>query len=426
MTDALDQILKEIDYMRVLAHLEPREKTDEIWCICPACKVKDAYIHKDGRAILCRRQNNCGATTTLLELVSGVSKPRGSDFIRAIELLAERGGATYTARALDPQAQMQIQRKKERADTLTAVSEYATEMLQADITTGGACAKYLQERNFDATRCLGYGFGYVRNAAELAAVVSIELAKVLGFASDTDSAGLVWSAAWNNRLLIPLRDFKGVIRGFAGRAIGDNKPKYINTKDTNIASLVAIELQEALANGPNIIAVEGFLDPFKSRSNGIDGVVGIGSSGSALSEDRWEKLYSYGVQQVTFITDADIAGAKGLEKALAKADKAKKCPDIFVMVMPDAKDLDEWIDKANAANLQPKYEFDKLYYDSIHSDKFRARLFARNYDLRTEAGRHAYLTFCLDYDASINDTKRVITLRQYFWPEVQPVYSFEF
>lgn len=419
MTDALDQVLKEIDYMRVLAHLEPKEKADEIWCICPACKVKDAYIHKDGRAILCRRQNNCGATTTLLELVSNVSKPRGSDFIKAVELLAERGGATYRARPLDPQAQMQIQRKKERSDSITAISEYATQMLNADIITGGACAKYLYERNFDGSRCLGYGFGYIRNAAELATIITIELAKELGFASDTDSAGLVWSAAWNNRLLIPLRDIKGVIRGFAGRAIGDNKPKYINTKDTNISSLVAIELQAALANGPNIIGVEGFLDPFKSRSNGIDGVVGIGSSGGALSEDRWEKLYSFGVQQFTFITDNDIAGAKGLEKALQKADKAKKCPDIFVMTLPGAKDLDEWIDKTNAANLPVKHNFETHYYDSIHADKFRARLFARNYDLHSEKGRHAYLTFCLEYDANINDSKRIITLRQYFWPEVQ-------
>jgi len=419
VTDALDQILKDIDYMRVLAHLEPKEKTDEIWCICPACKVKDAYIHKDGRAILCRRQNNCGATTTLLELVSGISKPRGSDFIRAIELLAERGGATYTARVLDPQAQMQIQRKKERADTLAAVSEYATEMLRADITTNGACAQYLNRRNFNATECLGYGFGYIRSSAELAAVVTIELAKVLGFASDTDSNGVVWSTAWDNRLLIPLRDIKGVVRGFAGRAIGDSKPKYINTKDTNISSLVAIELQSALGNSPNVIGVEGFLDPFKSRSNGICGVVGIGSSGSALSEDRWEKLYSFGVQQFTFITDNDLAGAKGLEKALAKADKAKKCPDIFVMTLPGAKDLDEWIDKTNANKLPPKSEFDTLYYNSIHADKFRARLFARNYDLSNESGRHAYLTFCLEYDASINDSKRIITLRQYFWPEVQ-------
>jgi len=419
----LDEILKQIDYMLVLAPLNPRPKgSREIWVTCPKCGKNEAFIFRDGRSIICRRGNQCGQTTELLELVSGIPRARGEDFLKACEELAKVGGAPFERRRMTPEQRLRIEAMEIRADALTLLRDAASANLKAqfDNFTGGAGVDYLQSRGFDVVKCLEYGFGLIENVEELDGVMTKKQLEEVGFYAVHEGAGY-FSQKWEHRITIPLCDHRGRLQGFAGRTYKDHKQKYMNTRGTSLKDLVAIELAPALEHGSTIIGVEGFLDPFKARMHGIPNVVAVGTTGKALSPERWEALYNYGVKQFVFITDNDKAGAKGLEAALAAVDQAKKAPDVFTLELPEGKDLDEWIDIQNSNNLLVSEEFGRLYRQRLHSDRLRAKVFATSLDCSSEGDRWSYLQRCMDYDASVKEPRRLISLVNHFWPEVQSV-----
>lgn len=409
---AFDDLLGRLDYMRVLQDLNPRDRGNKIIINCPKCSDKEAYIFKEtGQSIICRSMNKCGATTTLIEYTCGSRHPTGSDFVEAAKRLADLGGTTYDIKPMSAEKRKEHDQHVERKSALLTFRDWARQRF-VSVLNGFAehpAISYLESRKFKADTLAAAGFGLLENIESLQGVLTLGQAQSLGLANQKGN----WISGWSGRILIPLSDRYGRFAGFSGRAYGiDQEPKYLNTKGVSLKDTIATELKSALEDSKRLVAVEGYLDPFKARQHAIGNVIAIGSTGNAFSPERWAALADYGVEELTLLLDGDKAGQAGLIKALQNRDKARRKPATCVAVLSGAKDLDEYLDRYGVQ------AYAEIYAARLPVDRYRAQSFAVGLDLTREADQWHYLKTCMEYDQGIKDTEHQISLERHFWTEV--------
>jgi DNA primase catalytic core len=116
------------------------------------------------------------------------------------------------------------------------------------------------------------------------------------------------------RIVIPIHDERGALIAYAGRTIGDQKPKYRFPMGFR-KSLVLFNLHRVLkTGGRTVIVVEGFFDAIAVHQGGYPAVVAL--MGSTLSRHQADLLCTH-FDRVLLMLDGDAAGRHG---ATAVAD----------------------------------------------------------------------------------------------------------
>jgi DNA primase len=116
---------------------------------------------------------------------------------------------------------------------------------------------------------------------------------------------------FRNRLLFPIREAKGAVVGFGGRALGDGQtPKYLNSPQTAIFDKSSILFGFDLARPQvqrtgQVVIVEGYMDVVVAHQTGQGNVVG--TIGTALT-DRHAELLKRIAKRVILSLDPDMAG----------------------------------------------------------------------------------------------------------------------
>lgn len=418
MTNNVGQFLEQevyprIDRARAFADLEPVEKGRKLMCRCPACGHREAYIYEDGFRLRCGRENACGHSVGLLQYIAGTpTSPRGADFIQAVRLASKMAGVVFEERPKTEQeikviaeAQAQEQRLE---DFLTKCRGYSPD-----------AERYMQDRGFRPDNYPAE-FGTVGRTALTWLAGNPDV--LLRTPSDNLETHRRAIAEWEWRIVGPIRDRKGRLRGLFGRDIsGTSDRKYRYTPGFEIQDVGVSGLDLALANGnKDIVIWEGIWDVFRLRAEGFNTGCGVGGALNRLSADTdkalglWSILGSFGIRSVTLVTDNDDAGRKGLETAIDNAEKSSRAPEIFV-VDPDnmrAKDPDEIVREFGIGH------FRELVGNALHVTKYRARQLFAGVDIDCDRQRDAYLEACVSYDAKFTDARRIQKLAEYFWPEV--------
>lgn len=134
------------------------------------------------------------------------------------------------------------------------------------------------------------------------------LAAEAGLASERDGGGFF--DRFRNRLMFPIRDSDGNTVGFGGRALGDARPKYLNTAQTPVFDkshlLYGLDLaKEAIRETSQVVIVEGYMDAIATHEAGYRNVVA--SMGTALTESQ-VNLIKRGNPEIVLALDADAAG----------------------------------------------------------------------------------------------------------------------
>ncbi len=112
------------------------------------------------------------------------------------------------------------------------------------------------------------------------------------------------------RCVIPIRDEKGRLVAYAGRAVDGQEPKYRFPAGFR-KSQVLFNLDRAIETGGNtVIVVEGFFDALKVYQAGHPGVVAL--MGSSFSQRQSELLLRH-FANVTLMLDGDEAGRRAAE-----------------------------------------------------------------------------------------------------------------
>jgi DNA primase len=124
---------------------------------------------------------------------------------------------------------------------------------------------------------------------------------------------------FRGRAMIPIFDRKGRVISFGGRTLGDDQPKYMNTKETPVFrkrnELFGLyEALKATNNRPQrLVVVEGYMDVISVRQAGIDGAVA--SLGTATTPDQFKQMFRY-TKKVICCYDGDAAGRAAAWHAL--------------------------------------------------------------------------------------------------------------
>lgn len=123
---------------------------------------------------------------------------------------------------------------------------------------------------------------------------------------------------FSGRIIFPIKDHKGNIVGFGGRAIDENRhPKYLNSPETQVYKKSKVlyglfENSQIIKEKSQAVIVEGYMDLISLHQIGIKNVVA--TLGTALTKEHANLLKKY-INEAIIMFDSDEAGKKAAIRA---------------------------------------------------------------------------------------------------------------
>lgn len=378
-----EQVRGAVDIVRVVGEWVRLKKVGHRYLgLCPFHQEKTPSfnVSPDKQFFKCFGCGKGGDVFTFVMEIAGV------DFYEALKMLAERAGLAMPQRmpGQDPHA-------KQR-EGLREAHEIAFRYFRSQLETGaGAEARaYLERRGVSAEAMAEFGLGYSDRGGQ---ALTRELERA-GFDAETlRGSGLVierdtggFFDRFRGRLIFPIHDESGKVIAFAGRALGDEQPKYLNSPETEIyrKSHVLYNLHRAKAAARKdefAILVEGYMDVIGVAGAGIKNVVA--SCGTALTSEQVRSLKRH-AEKVVVNFDPDAAGANAAERSIQMFLEAAL--HVRVLQLGHAGDEvkldpDEFIKRFGAEAYRERLRKAGSYFLWLCD---RAR---QNYDLRSAEGR---------------------------------------
>jgi DNA primase len=273
------------------------------------------------------------------DAITFVEKHENLDFVGAIEWLADRFGVQLEYEETSPE-QDRARKRRERLFQLLdrAATFYERHLWESE--TGAFARDYLASRGLGEEVCRDFRLGLAPGGAALARAAAGQ-----GFTSDElVGAGLVnrrGNDYFSRRLMFPLADARGRVRGFQARQLYEDDPlraKYVNSPEGDLFRkgdlLYGLDLaRAAIAKQDRAAIVEGNPDAIALRQAGFEPVVA--AMGTALTEQHLRELYRL-TKNLVLCFDADAAGQeatlRGMELAAAQGF------DIRVVSLPPDTD----------------------------------------------------------------------------------------
>jgi DNA primase len=200
---------------------------------------------------------------------------------------------------------------------------------------------------------------------------------------------------FRRRIIYPIANDAGKVVAFAGRALGDDQPKYLNSPETAIYTKSRLlyhldRAAQAIRKLDYAILVEGYMDCIAVAAGGIENVVA--SCGTSLTEGQIRLLGRY-TRRVVVNYDPDSAGMAATERSLALLLEAGF--EAKVLALPGGLDPDEFIRKKGSAAYGELLKTAPSYLDYLTE---RA---AKNHDIHTPEGKVAAVNAILPYLAKV-------------------------
>jgi DNA primase len=211
-----------------------------------------------------------------------------------------------------------------RGDDLSPLLQALTEAEQfyrQELRRHREAIDYLKERGISGPTAARYGLGYA--PAEWNALLQ------RGSRSDADTlrrAGLVnrheasgrYYDRLRGRVVFPIRDRRGHVVAFGGRALDGSQPKYLNTPESAVFHKAnelygLYEARRARRDLRTLVVVEGYMDVVRLAEHGID--YAVATLGTAAGRRHMERLFAT-VTDVVFCFDGDDAGYRAAWRAL--------------------------------------------------------------------------------------------------------------
>jgi DNA primase len=292
------------------------------------------------------------------DVFSFVMKKDGLEFGEAVKLLADKAGVTLSLNYGDQAKDKEYQKLYEVNE---AAAQYYHHML-TDTPAGKTALKYLEVRGIDRKTIDDFQLGYSLDSWDA-------LQKYLTgrSVSELESVGLVVKKEdsaydmFRGRIMFPIRNRRGSVLGFGGRALDKDGPKYLNSPQTKIFNksniIYGIDRSHATIRQQDLVViVEGYMDVLTAHQYGMNNVVAF--MGTAITESQIDALSRLS-GNIVLALDSDAAGneaaLRGIEvcrQALERRKSQKPTKpgtdsaiqmDIRIVTLPSGKDPDEII-----------------------------------------------------------------------------------
>lgn len=334
--DAISAIKSRIDLVSLIGrNLKLRKSGPREWTACcpfHSERTPSFYVIPDKEIWHCFGCNETGDAFAYL------MKAEGLTFPEALEQLAHEAGVEL------PKREHVDTRRNDRIDRMRAVLAEAQEFFKAQVISEEDAVCYLQGRGLTMAFIEQAGLGVAPDTWDM---LSKHLQSV-GFKGEEIVAAGVGAVGQKggiidflrNRVTIPIKDHLGKLVAFGGRILDDSKPKYLNTRETDLfhKGEVLFGLHEAKGHAQDgVLVVEGYFDVLTLQHLGIG--YAVAPLGTALTEAHLERLARY-TKRITLCFDGDEAGHRAMEKSLQLA--LPKGFDVRLLELPSGEDPDTW------------------------------------------------------------------------------------
>ena len=251
---------------------------------------------------------------------------------------------------------------------------------------GKAAREYLLSRGLGEESWERWGLGYASDSwdglIKGLSRLGLDTLKELGLVVEGERG---YYDRFRGRVMFTLRDDQGRPIAFAGRALGEAGPKYLNVPNTPLFTkgtiLYGLDLAKtAIRKRGRAILVEGYTDVISLHAVGFPEAVG--SMGTALTQAQARLLARY-TDRVVIAYDRDAAGsAASLRGMLILREAGLR---VEVATLPPGEDPDSLARGQGPTALEEVLSqaqpFHKFFLDSL----------AERYDLSTLEGKEAAL-----------------------------------
>ncbi|MBR1830112.1 MAG: DNA primase [Atopobiaceae bacterium] len=327
-----------------------RQRGHDFWGCCPFHHEKSPSFHINPSTGLW----NCFGCHKGGDVFDYVMARENLDFMDAVRYLADRAGIELSE---EQGAASRGPRRNRLIEALTeAESFYSTMLLRGRGQGNDAARRYLAGRGFGSDVCRRWGLGYAPGRGTLVADLrgkGFSPQEMMAADLALDRSGRL-SDRFFDRVMFPIHDEQGRSIGFGGRVMGDGKPKYLNTRETNVfhksKHLFAFDrAKETITARGVAMVVEGYTDVIALHEVGYTNAVA--ALGTALSLDHVKLLERFGAKVIICMFDGDAAGQKAAELSIRHLDKTKA--EMRCVVLPDNQDPAEFLADHGPEALQP-------------------------------------------------------------------------
>ncbi len=314
----IDDLLARVNVLDIVEARVKLKRTGKNYSgICPFHKEKSPSftVNNEKQFYYCF---GCGAGGNSLGFLMEHDR---LSFPEAVEELAKLAGVEMP-KTEGPVDHQREQRIKDIYSLLEEASEYYQQQLRKHPSKDIA-VNYLKNRGLSGQFAARFGIGYAppgwdnllkKLARDEATKLRLEQAGMLINKEDSDR----YYDRFRERIMFPIRDMRGRVIAFGGRVLGDEKPKYLNSPETDTfhKSRELYGLYEARKYNQNLerlIIVEGYMDVVGLAQYGIG--YAVATLGTATTAQHLERLLKM-VPEVIFCFDGDEAGRKAAKRAL--------------------------------------------------------------------------------------------------------------
>lgn len=305
-------------------------------------------------------------------------------FPEAVRTLAQRAGITLPEADDSKEARQADSRRAKLLEINKEAAKYFYYQLRTE--RGSVGMEYLRKRELSDETMNHFGLGYANKYSN----DLIQYLKSKGYSEDLiRDAGLcnvdekhgMYDKFWN-RVMFPIQDINHRVIGFGGRVMGDGKPKYLNSPETEIfdksRNLYGLNFARTSRKG-NVILCEGYMDVIAMHQAGF--TQAVASLGTAFTSGQASLLRRY-ANEILLSYDSDGAGVNAALRAIGILKEAGMTGR--VINLEPYKDPDEFI-KALGGE-----EFQKRLDHAENSFFFELRQLQKNYDLSDPEQKTAF------------------------------------
>ena len=380
--ELIEEIRQRNDIVDVISgYVKLQKKGSSYFGLCPFHNEKSPSfsVSRQKQMYYCF---GCGAGGNVITFVM---EYENYSFVEAVRMLAERAGIDI------PEVEYS-QEAKAKADlkaTLLEVNKLAAKYFYAQLKgeQGKLAYSYLTKRGLSEETIKNFGLGYSNKYSD----DLYKYLKLKGYSDDILSkAGLisineksgVYDKFWN-RVMFPIMDVNNRVIGFGGRVMGDAKPKYLNSPETEVfdKSRNLYGLNRARTSRKSYFLIcEGYMDVIALHQAGFTNAVA--SLGTALTAGHASLIKRY-VNEVYLTYDSDEAGTKAALRAIPILKEAGITAKIIRM--EPYKDPDEFIKNLGAE------AFEERIHKARNGFMFSLEVLERDFDMNSPEGKTNFM-----------------------------------
>lgn len=310
--ETIREIERRVDIVDVVSrYVRLERKGGRYWGLSPFTTEKTpsfSVVPEEG-FYYCFSTNKGGSVFTFLMETEGLTFPE------AVEQLGKEVGIEVGA---DPE-DTQVARERDALKELYRRVAGSFAHLYKNHPSGEEARRYMADRGVTEEMVDAFGVGYAPPGRRW----------LFGFLADKnysrkflEKSGLFSRkypeiSLFRHRVMFPIRNRRGEVIAFGGRALGEDSAKYINSPESELfkksRELYGMDLAFGEIRKKNeAILVEGYMDVIACHQAGAANVVA--PLGTAFTEDQARSLHRL-CDQVVLVFDADRAGIAAAEKS---------------------------------------------------------------------------------------------------------------